>query len=99
MQFSITSTVVLLALGLSSAMANPVPEPNTLVQRDCDCSCKADCSTNCKNGFTANPVGMSACMLACGDSCGCDPDTMCCEDGSSCKGYNCCANPRAQSEA
>ncbi|KAF1970695.1 hypothetical protein BU23DRAFT_556652 [Bimuria novae-zelandiae CBS 107.79] len=65
--------------------------PGTLQQRACDCNCQSDCGTNCANGFPTNPIGYSACILACGDTCGCGSNTICCTDGSSCEGRGCCA--------
>ena len=62
----------------------------TLTPRSCDCGCPQDCYTDCANGFALSSVGVGFCDLTCSDTCGCGPNTACCEDGTSCEGKDCC---------
>ena len=82
------SLAVLFAMALGTATASPFD--NKLVRAACDCPCMMQCQPDCANADALDPAADGACILACYDSCNCGPTTLCCEDGSSCKGNKCC---------
>lgn len=64
-----------------------------LTKRACNCAAYSSCSDGCSafGGTAGIQVSQGLCILSCADANGCGADEICCENGSSCYGYGCCA--------